>query len=1135
MPFPQSTAVDAGTVTLLFTDIVGSTLQLDRLSDAEAEEFRRSHVALLRDAVDGHGGRETKSMGDGLMVTFTSASQATACAVEMQQAIDRYNRQARETVRLRIGLHAGEPTPDDGDYFGRCVVIAKRLCEAASGGQIIVSDLIHALVGTRGRHAFRDLGRLALKGIGEPVPAFEVVWEPFTAAHIPLPAKIAAPEQTELVGRADCLARLEQSWQRALACRRHVVLVCGEPGIGKTRLASEFVRQTHAGGATTLLGHCFEETLIAYQPFVEALQHFVVSCRPRELRAHLGRYSGELIRLVPEVKDRVPDLVAPLGGDAEGQRYRLFEAVSALLASAARRAPVLLVVEDLHWADKPTLLLLKDLVRARDQVPMLIIGTYREVELGRGHPLAGALVDLRREQAVERVVVGGLSAGDVDALAQALAGRELPPRLAREVHDRTEGNPFFVSEIVRHLAESGALIEGSSGTLRNGHLIVPDGVKDVVGWRLGRLSEAARRVLSVAAVAGQEFGLDVLERAGDFHGDDLLDALDEAVRGSLIAEVPRAAGRYSFAHTLIREALYEDMTFTRRVRLHERIGRAVQDLVTREVDGRLDELAHHFCIAASGSGGSHEGVNLGGEPVRSTVDTAIEYASRAGDRAVRLLAHEEAVEHYRRALDVLEEHTRAVPATGSARGVKAFAGPVDARQVELLLKLGDASWNAGEIGAARETFFRAADVARRMGAAEHLGRAALGIGTRVARFQLYTLDETLVALLVEALAALDAGDSALRARVMACLTEVMTLSGLGDRKVELAHEAIAMARRCGDPAALADVLLRARYALWTPDNVEERLTTAAEIIRLDEETGDVDVALNAFEWRILDLLELGSFEEADRELETQARRAEELRQPVYLARAQLVCALRAIIEGRFDDAEALAAKALALTQNAPDAVVAQAYSAQAITLQWERGNLSDMEVPLRLTVEQYAKVPAWRTVLAWLYAELGREAEAGRELELVKAYGLRDLPYDMNWMLEMSHLTDVTTFVGDLPSVGILYELLSPHAERYMMLTSAAFFGSASRPLGMLAAKLRRWDEAFGHFEHAVVMNERIGARPWAARTRYHYARALLARGGTDDRHRATTLLSATASDAEALGMSVLAAQTRVVQRRLAS
>jgi tetratricopeptide (TPR) repeat protein len=380
---------------------------------------------------------------------------------------------------------------------------------------------------------------------------------------------------------------------------------------------------------------------VPYQPFVEALHWYVHVCPGEDLRENLAMIGGgsELAPLIPQLLRRLPDLPSPPAMSPEAQRYRLFEAVSGLLAAASTSRPIVVVLDDLHWADKPTLLMLKHVVRSSAGGSLLIVGTYRESELGRTHPLAEILADLRRDETVTRLSLRGLGEGEVQGLIAALAGPEASAQLVRAVFSSTGGNPFFVGEMVRHLNETGAL--GRTGGARSGRGTdagLPEGIKEVIGRRLSRVSEPCNRALSLAAVIGRDFDLSVLQALADLSEDALLDAMDEAVGAQLVAEVPAVAGRFSFVHALIRETLYGELTAPRRVRLHRRVGEALEHLTHGRPNQPLADLAYHFTQAAPSG----------------PVDKAIDYASRAGDRAADAMAHEEAARFYEMALQSLE-------------------------------------------------------------------------------------------------------------------------------------------------------------------------------------------------------------------------------------------------------------------------------------------------------------------------------------------------------------------------------------------------------------------------------------------------------------------------------------------------
>ncbi len=379
--------------------------------------------------------------------------------------------------------------------------------------------------------------------------------------------------------------------------------LAGEPGIGKTRLATEAARAAHAEGGTVLFGGCDEDVGLPYRPFVEALRHYVAHAPDAVLAAHVRAHHGELVRLVPELAQRVSDLPAPQVAEAETERFLLFEAVTGLLAAASQESPIVLVLDDLHWAGAPELLLLKHLVRSAEPMRLLVIGTYRDTDLSRTHPLTAVLADLRRESGVERVALHGLDDAAVETLVAAVARHDLDDALvalAHAIRRETEGNPFFIGEVIRHLSESGALFqEGGRWTYRGAitALGIPEGVREVIGRRLGRLSEATTRILGLAAVIGRQFDLALLAKIAETSEDAVLDALDEATAAALVAEVRGGDEQFAFRHALIRTTLYEELSAPRRARLHQRVGEALEELVRTTPGARIEELAYHWLAA----------------------------------------------------------------------------------------------------------------------------------------------------------------------------------------------------------------------------------------------------------------------------------------------------------------------------------------------------------------------------------------------------------------------------------------------------------------------------------------------------------------------------------------------------------
>ena len=590
------------TATILVSDLVGSTELRQRLGEEQAERLRRLHDRLVRTAIETHGGVVIKGLGDGVLASFSGASEALAAAVAIQQAAAAHSQRHRELpLVVRLGLSAGDVTFDQGDVFGTPVIEASRLCAAADGGRILAAEVVRLLVKGRRNQSFRGVGDLELKGLPEAVAAVEVSWEHSCAAALPFPELLKTSGGLDFAGRTSELELLTAAWKEAQAGQRRSVLIGGEPGIGKTRLAAELARTVHEGGGTVLYGRCHEGLGVPFEPLVEALSFFCE--HPRDLRWRLGRYPGELTRLLPELDDLVPGLDSPLTSDAETEQYRLFEALSSWLAAAGEAGGVLLVLDDLHWGPEPTLNLLAHVVRAASPARLLVVGTFRDTEIGSA--FRAVLADLRRTS-TERVSLAGLSVDELTDLLER-ANVDAP---ARVLHEDTKGNPFFVEELLR---EVGSGVDG-----------VPESVREVIVARVARLGSAPADLLAVAAVFGRDIELRPLAAVAGIEATAAVGILDLAVTARLMEEL--GVGRYRFVHALARSALYEALSVNTRAQLHLRAADVFGDDVAR--------LASHLLAAA---------------PLADRDRTA-RACLAAGDRALTALADAEAAAWYAQGL-----------------------------------------------------------------------------------------------------------------------------------------------------------------------------------------------------------------------------------------------------------------------------------------------------------------------------------------------------------------------------------------------------------------------------------------------------------------------------------------------------
>ncbi len=1076
---------------MLVTDLVGSTGLWAR-DEAAAAEVLRAHLDRSAEVVEAHGGHVVKRLGDGLMARFVGASDALLAAVAIQQAVDRLDRSRRAPapLSLRVGLSAGDVTIEHEDVVGTPVIEAARLCAAAQGGRILASEVVRLLAGPGAVHRLSFAGRLDLKGLPEPLSAWEVGWDPATASPVPLPGFLDDGGRT-FVGRGEELAVLRRLWGGAEAARR-VALLGGEPGVGKTRLAGEMARAAHSEGALVLAGRCDEDLGVPYQPIVEALRHLVDHAPLSMLASALGRHGGELVRLVPELESRVPGLPNPLRSDPETERHRLFDAVAAWLAAASSSERMLLVLDDLQWAAKPTLLLLRHLLRSPERMRVLVVATYRDTDMRPGHGLVEVLADARRLEGIERMRLAGLDAAGVASMVRRAVGRELEPAdedLARAVWQETDGNPFFVGEVLRHLTETGSLARAGGGPRRApvlAELGIPEGVREVVVRRLSRLSEAANEALSVAAVMGAEFELPVLQWTAGLETSVLLSALDEGIRSRLITEAPGRTVAHRFCHALVRDTIYYGLSGVRRLGLHRRVADAIEQLHAGRLDDHLPALAHHAARARAS----------GADDLK-----AVDYARRAGERALAQLAHHEAVGYYRQALEILD----------------ATEGPVGRDQrVDLVIALGEAQRRAGE-PAYRTTLLEGARLAREAGNASALARAALANARGILPSSVVRNDAERIAALEAALSLGPTGDSPQRARLLANLGLELTASGDRARRLQRCDEALAISRRLGDDQTLAHVLTARFYALNSPATLEMRLSDSSELVEIAERLGDpVGVALARFV-QARALTEHGDIVDARASLARASEIAEELGEPTLRWYTTWARAAHVLVSGRIDEAERLALKAgeLETATSQPDAPLFLA--AQLLGVRFEQGRLGEVEETWATAVDRFPESAFPRAMLAVLLTELDRREEARPLLARSEASGFSTIPVNNLWLSIITALAVTAARLRDRASADVLIALMTPYADQVAG-TGPLWFGPVKRFLGMLAGMQERFEAAERAFEAAATMCERLGAPLWLARTRLEWARVLGARAGPGDEELGQRLLREALATARRLG-----------------
>ena len=833
-----------------------------------------------------------------------------------------------------------------------------------------------------------------------------------------------------------------------------------------------------------------------YGPFVEALEQLARTTDAEELRAAVGTGGGELTRLVPGLPARIGELPAPVAADPDTERHRLHTAVTDLLVAIAAERPLLLVVEDGHWADAPTLLLLRHLARARAARDgrILIVATFRDTEADVPGTLAEILADLRQSEDVIRMGLAGLSDEEVSEFVRRAAGGELgagPPELASTIGDLTEGNAFLVSELWRALVETDgvAVAEGRLVLVRSpAELGTPESVREVVSQRLSRLAPATSDLLELAATAGGEFELTTLRDANPTAAGELPGALEEAVRSGMLEELPGPGLAYRFTHELVRRALYDRLSAIRRAELHLRVAEALE-----RADGRggraLADLAHHFAATA---------------PLGET-ERAIKYNLLAARAAAAALAFDEAAARLHTALDLR------------------IADPRE--RAEIYLELGTASHRAGKAGDALWAFVAASEIARELGDGELLTRAA--VGYEEACWRPGIADEGAVELLEEAATALGDGTSELRVVLLGGLARALDFRGEHERAAIVRAGAIDMARELDDRRGLATVLMRSYWSrgLSSLDEILENLTEARDIA---EDLGNTEIRAEAMAWLVPAFVAIGDLDSARTQVEAVRAIAEQTAQPFLMHVAEHHRSAIALGDGRLEEAEEAQRRSHEWSRVLTGRDATGVHGIQMFSIVREQGRLEALAPVIRILAGDQHQHGPWRPGLVSLLVELGMEDEARAELSRIVEEGLDQFRESL-WLASLTYLTDACAALGHREMAAMVYPELEPLSGANVMIGHlVGYYGSADRYLGMLAATLGEHATAVEHFERALELNRRMGAGTWLAHTAYEYARLLLG-PESPDRERGMLLLAEATELAERIGMATLLSRAQAL------
>jgi DNA-binding SARP family transcriptional activator len=903
--------------------------------------------------------------------------------------------------------------------------------------------------------------------------------------RVPLPPLLDALRDQGFVGREQAIARLRVRWEQ-VSLKPRVAVLTGEPGVGKTRLAACFSHMVHRQGGTVLYGRCHENPLTS-QPFPEALRHYADA---RDLPHDLSDLAGlPALDRVLRGLDQADDSTEPQN------RFALYEAVAGIFRHAAEAQPLLLVIDDLHWADAATFELMLHSVRSVAPSPWMLLVTSREAAEprasrygGQAESLEARLGELRHEADVEHVHLEGLDEGETAKLIQVRSDVARSDAFARRLWRRTGGNPLFIEEMLPLVGR-----EEEPDLSRVG---VPEAVEQAIITRLERLGDASRNVLARASVIGPEFTLSLLAGVVGRSEDDTLAEVEELIRYGLVVEVPHRRDHFAFSHALVRETEYGSLIASRRARIHARVALELERLA-EDSSGvarvAAAELAHHCYEAQPAVDPRH----------------AAGYSIDAAKDAEHSAAYEQAGTHYDRAVKLL----RKAGADGNQR--------CDLRNAQ-----GNAWLRAGRLEDARSSFRKAAAIARVTGDSGRLARAALGFHGRY--LSAGEVNWKAIGLLEAALDALDPDDSALRTRVLARLADSLMWED-ANRQLELSTEALHMSRRVNHPGATLEALSAQHSALLHADHLRERVELGNERLELARRTRRDEAVAAALRWSIHDSCELGDLRSAKEQYVELAGLAERLRQPLYLSYARHWECVFAQLHGRLDEAErsADAAFDLATGISAKDAEMSRVDKRSAIYR--EQGQLGMLRPAIERFAIEVPAIPAWWILLALVDAEAGNVAAARAQVDRFVTDNASALPHDVFWLYGLALLAETCVLLEDAAEpASTLHRLLLPYGDQYLHVGMDTFWGSVWRFVGLAATAAENWNAADDAYKAAETRHEELGSRPLLARTQMNHAEMLLRRG--EGISEASRLLARAKEAADELGLVDVGTRAEALQ-----
>ena len=1086
---------DLRLLSVLFCDMVESTRLSAQFNAEEMHDLISAYQATVAGAVKRFGGHVAKFLGDGVLAYFgwpmayeDHAERAIRAGLAAIAGVEGLRTPAGAPLQSRVGIASGRVVVGDlagGDVLGHGQVagetpnLAARLQGVAEPGQTLIADNTRRLAG----HAFEfeALGARELKGFPYRVPLFRVVSEREVESRFDA---TRGKSLSQFVGRNSEIGILLDRWELAKNGQGQAVFVSGEAGIGKSRLLEALIERMQDEPHEPIRLQCspYHATSALY-PVIQRLSRSVglamnddAATRAEKLDRLIAKY-GETAGDVRPVYDELlsldlGDRSKPADLSALQRKELTLRTLTNRVFLAAKRAAVLLFVEDAHWIDPSTNELLRDIVLRIHGATICVVVTHRpDWSAGWAQGLSH----------VTNVALGRLTNQQIRLLIQSALG-PVSDRLVDRIAERTDGVPLFVEELTRSILES--------GTDANENIEIPDSLQGSLMARLDRLSAPSKEVAQIASVIGREFDRSLLALVASLEASTLGDALRQLLAAQLVVMSATSQQSLLFRHALIQDAAYQSLLTRKRVHYHQGIADAIVESHPDIVATQPELIARHYT-----------------EGRRD--DLAFPYWMKAGERALERSANYEATDHFSNALALAERRP-----DGPQRNIETLAAR---------LRLAEALTEVGRHSAAATHYLMAAGEARQANDTESFVRVALGYD--VAQFLGGLPLDRSAALLTEAEAKIARDDDKQRCLILCALARAHLLLGDAKKSKGFDWRASELARRLGDRRSLFNLLVN-RFLVPRQvasfSDAQSRLSEVNELVELSQSLGDDEMKARALSLDAYVSAELGERARTDRSLAALSEIGE-VRQrlnPQWVARHG--AAMLAILDGNFAAAENFAKEGLKLGRLTLGDRVEGVYGIQMFSIRREQGRLAEVAPVVKRLIDEKPDEKAWLPGFALIAADLGFEEPARRRLRELAEAGF-EMPFDAKRSTSLSYIAEVAVLLGDDDAAARLYELMS--AYRHMTITAGIVtvcYGAASRYLGMLATTLGEFDKAEAHFEHALEMNERIRARPWLAHTKAEYALLLRRRGATGDRERAEILANEAWRTAAELDMVAL-------------